>query len=255
MKSMTNGNYAAHAKFWNWGGNDRTQEHEFWYKYAQKFGNNVLIPMCALGEAGAYMAQKGMYVTAFDITHEMIKEGQDLYKDVHRLQLFEGDITNFDFDISPVDFCYCTDFGHLLSIDFVKKALICINKHLRKEGCLVVETGLRLSDAASFHIPTQTWHPLLQVYPDMTVWKTGDTRYDANTGLTSISQSFYVKDKKGYVETFDHAFLLQAYYHEEWMNAFEECGFIVRAEYVDRNLESWQSGGDGHRIFEVIKLT
>ncbi len=33
--------------------------------------------MCALGQTGAYMAQKGFSVTAFDITKEMIDEGKN----------------------------------------------------------------------------------------------------------------------------------------------------------------------------------
>ena len=75
---MTNhiGNYAKHAKYWDWSGHDRTEEHEYWFKYARKFGNNVLIPMCAWGETGAYMAQKEMNVTAFDVTPEMIAESK-----------------------------------------------------------------------------------------------------------------------------------------------------------------------------------
>ena len=61
--------------------------------------------------------------------------------------------------------------------------------------------------------------------------------------------------KYGNVESFDHAFYLQGYYREEWLAAFRECGFDVAGEYGDRELASWQSGGGGFRVFEVVKST
>ena len=247
------GNYAEHAKFWNWSGHERTKEFEFWYEYAQKFGKNVLIPMCAWGETGAYMAEKGMTVTAFDVTPEMIVEGKKQFGNVKGLQLFESDIRDFRFDILPVDFCYCTDFGHLLNIEDVKKALVCINNHLRDGGCLVIETGLRLPDTKSFCTPEQTWHPFTQVYPGLKVWKTGITQYDADIGRTTISQIFYAEDNNGNMETFSHEFCLQSYTYEEWIFALKECGFDVANEYSNRELETWQKGSEGYLIFEAVK--
>lgn len=85
--------------------------------------------------------------------------------------------------------------------------------------------------------------------------KTGDTRNDAETGRCYISQTFYAKDENGRVESFDHVFYLQSYSREEWLEAFKECGFEVVGEYKSREVESWQSGGDGFRIFEAVKNT
>jgi len=248
------GNYASHARFWDWGGQDRTKEHEFWYKYAKKYGNHILIPMCAWGETGAYMAQKGMNVTAFDLTPEMIAEGKKQFGNISGFQLFEGDVTDFSFNIPPVDFCYCTDFGHLLTIENVTKALVCINAHLRVGGGIVIETSLRLPDAKSEYFPIQTWHPQKQMYPSLKVWKTGETHNDTTTGRCHISQTFYAQDKSGNTESFDHTFYLQSYYHEEWLGVFDKCGFEIVGEYTSRKLETWQSGGSGYRIFEAVKI-
>jgi SAM-dependent methyltransferase len=252
---MTNdiGNYARHAQYWDWGGYDRSEEHEYWYNYAKRYGNNVLIPMCAWGETGAYMAQRGMNVTAFDITPEMILEGKKRFGDASGLRLLEGDVRNFRFDITPADFCFSMDFGHILTIEDVKRALVCINQHLRYGGCLVIETGLRMPDAESDYYPSETFYPLKQVYPNIKVWKTGDTRNDAETGRCYISQTFYAEDESGKVESFNHAFYLQGYYREEWLTAFKECGFDVVGEYGSRAVESWQSVGSGFRIFEAVK--
>ena len=250
----TIGNYVKHAKYWDWSGHDRTEELEYWFKYAQKYGNNILIPMCAWGETGAYMAERGMNVTAFDITPEMIIEGKKRYYSIPSLKLYESDVRNFHFDIKPVDFCFSMDFGHILKIEDIKKSLTCINHHMRDGGCLVIETDLRLPNEKSSHQTSKTFKPFKQVYPDFKVWKTGDVRYEAETGRCYISQTFYAENKNGNIKTFDHAFYLQNYYREEWLKAFKECGFNVINEYRNRELESWLSGSSGFCIFEVLKI-
>ena len=158
------GNYALHAAIWDWGGHDRTEEHEYWCHYAAQYGKNVLIPFCAIGETGAYMACRGFTTTSFDITPEMIAEGKKRVDHVPGLQLFEGDVTDFYFDIPPADFCFATDFVHIHTIEKVKKALLCINRHLRVGGVLVIETGLPAKE--SNYTPYKTFYPKEQVYPD-----------------------------------------------------------------------------------------
>ena len=247
------GNYARHARYWDWGGNDRAGEHEYWLKYAAKYGKKILIPMCALGETGAYMAERGCGVTAFDITPEMIAEGKKRFGSVPGLRLYEGDVRNFRFDIPPADFCFSMDFQHILTIEDVKRALVCINTHLRYGGCLVIETGLRTSDAQSDFTPMQEFYPQKQIYPGLKVWKTGETRNEAETGRCYISQTFHAEDESGNVESFGHAFYLQNYTREAWLEAFAECGYEIAGEYASREVESWQSGGGGFRIFEAVK--
>jgi len=247
------GNYAKHAAYWDWGGYDRAEDHAYWLKYAAKYGKKVLIPMCAWGETGAYLARRGFDVTGFDITPEMIAQGKARFGEVAGLRLYEGDVRDFRFDIPPVDFCFSMDFGHIQTIGEVKKALVCINGHLREGGCMVIETGLRMPGSESNYSATQTFYPVRQVYPNIKVWKTGDTYNDAETGRCNISQTFFAQDERGRVESFDHAFYLQGYYREEWLAAFEESGFEIAGEYDSRELASWQSGGSGFRIFEAVK--
>ena len=247
---MNIGNYAKHAALWDWGGYDRTSEHEGWRKWAAQYGSSVLIPMCALGETGAYMAQRGFDVTAFDYTPEMIAEGRKRFGHIEGLCLYEGDATDFHFDIPPVDFCFCMEFGHIHSLEGIGKALACIADHMRTGGCLVVEAGL--PEKESKYYPAKTFHPLQQVYPDKRVWKTGDTRIDAEKGQWHCSQTVFVEDESGNVETFDHTFYLQSYAREAWLMALEECGFFVQNEYRDREKNPWRDG-DVLWIAEAIK--
>ncbi len=244
------GNYTRHAEFWDWSGYDRTAEHEYWYNYAAQYGKNVLIPFCAWGETGAYMAERGMNVTAFDLTPEMIAEGKKRFGDLKNLHLFEGDVTDFRFDIPPVDFCYAVDFGHILSIDNIKKALQKINNHLRYGGCMVIEAGLPAKETS--YTPPKTFFPISNPYPDKKVWKTGDGRTEAQTGRHYISQTIYIENKDGSVEQFEHSFYLQSYSREEWLSALHECGFEVKYEYRNREKELWQEG-EGFWICEAVK--
>ncbi len=247
------GNYAMHARFWDWGGVDRTPEFEYWYGYALKYGKRVLIPMCALGEAGAYMARRGMEVTAFDLTPEMIDEGKKRFGAVEGLTLLVGDVCDFRFDIPPADFAYCTDFGHLHTLNDLKRALRCIAAHLRRGGGLVVETALRTASDRSYETEERRFEPMAQVYPGLQVWKTGRDREDAETGRHYIFQTFYTEDESRNVRSFRHEFYLQSYTYEEWRGAFDESGFDVAAEYVSRDLVTWQSGSKGFRIFELTR--
>jgi SAM-dependent methyltransferase len=244
------GNYALHAAIWDWGGYDRTEEHEYWCHYAAHYGKNVLIPFCAIGETGAYMARRGFTVTAFDITPEMIVEGKKRFGNIPGLQFFEGDVRDFHFDIPPADFCFATDFGHIQTIEEVKKALLCINRHLREGGILVIETGLPPRE--SYYAPPKTFYPKKQVYKDKKVWKTGDAFNDAKTGHCYISQTVYIEGKDGKVEQFDHSFYLQYYPRDTWLSALAECGFEIRHEYCNREKETWRED-NGLWIVEAAK--
>ncbi|MCL2300821.1 MAG: class I SAM-dependent methyltransferase [Firmicutes bacterium] len=237
------GNYAQHARFWDWSGHDNTEAKEYWLRCAAKYGRNVLIPMCAWGEAGAYMAERGFTVTAFDITPEMIAEGKKRYGDIPGLTLYEGDVTDFKFGIPPVDFCFSMDFGHLLTVGALRSALACIAGHMRAGGCLVIETSFRKHGAKSDYTPPKTFHPLRQVYPGIKVWKTGDTRNDAKTGRCRISQTFYAEHADGHIESFDHAFYLQSYTKRQWRAALKQAGFGA-VKYGRRELKTGYGGGD-----------
>lgn len=221
------GNYALHAAIWDWGGYDRTEEFERWCNTAAKYGSHILIPFCAIGETGAYMAQKGFNVTAFDSTPEMIDEGKKRFRAAEHLKLCVGDVRDFHFDIPQVDFCFISgDFGHIHEIKDIKKSLACIHNHLREGGCLVIEENLPAKESS--YTPPKTFYPKKQVYPDKKVWKIGDGRAETETGRFYISQTVYIEDISGHVEQFDHSFYLQNYSREEWLSALYECGFEMK---------------------------
>mgnify|MGYP001026245295 FL=1 len=185
--------YRKHAVVWDWDGFDNSLEYEYWCKYAKHYGNKVLIPMCALGQTGAYMAQKGFSVTAFDITKEMIDEGKKRFGSVENLSLKIADICNLHLGESDFDFCFiATQDLHLLS-DFkmVKKAFRSLASHLREGGGLSLE--LVLPSSESFELPKQTFYPQVPNYTDKKVWKESKNRYDAFTKRLHIDHRIHTR--------------------------------------------------------------
>ena len=255
MQKPTNiGNYAKHAFIWDLYGPSRTEDFEYWRTYAETYGKNIIIPMCAVGKAGAYMAQRSFNVTAFDITPEMIAEGQKRYGHINNLDLRHGDITNFNFDIPPADFCYCVDLGHLQTIEDIKSAFMCINKHLRKGGGFVVETGLRSKCDKLEYFPPREFD-FGEVAPGIKLRKVNNEKChsDGQTGRHYISQDVYIENvETGNVEIFDHSFYMQSYFRDEWVCAFCECGFEIKNEYKNRSHDAWQDG-DMEWIVEAVK--
>ena len=245
------GNYAQHAQYWDWSGHEGQEEQEHWYKFAKKYGENVLIPMCAIGSTAAYMAERGLNVTAFDITPEMITEGKKRFGDVPRLLFYEADVRDFNFDIEAADFCYCVDFGHISNMVDIEKALACINRHLRFGGCMAIGTGFWNMDEKSQYYPEKTFHPFKQVYPGLKVWKSGDTRYEAETGRTYISQRFFAEHDSGKIESFDHSFYLQSYTSEAWLEAISKTGFEVKAMHKGADGAPWDD--EGWCVIEAVK--
>ncbi|HIZ56144.1 MAG TPA: class I SAM-dependent methyltransferase [Firmicutes bacterium] len=243
--------YAKHAAVWDWDGYDNTSEYEYWCQYAKRYGKKVLIPMCALGQAGAYIAQKGFYVTAFDITKEMIDEGNKRFGSVDNLSLQVADICNLHLDEKSFDFCLiATQDLHLLSnIEMVRKAFESIAAHLRKGGCFSLE--LILPSSESYEYPTQTFYPRVPNYTDKKVWKEGKGRYDALTKKHYIDQVVYIKDEKG-IQSFPYSVVLQYFEQADIRFALKDAGFMIAAEYCNRNRDTWTSESQ-EWIVEAIK--
>lgn len=230
--------YAKHAVVWDWDGYDNSAEYDYWCNYANQYGKKILIPMCALGQAGAYMADKGFKVTAFDITEKMIEEGINWFGSVKNLTLSVADICDFNFNEKEFDFSFiATQDLHLLSnIKMVKQAFMSIAKHLRKGGCLALE--LILPSPESYQYPKQTFYPRVPNYSDKVVWKEGRNRYDAYEKKHYIDQIVYIQDDKG-TESFNHSVTLQYFDRNDILDALSCVGYAVVGDYGNRNKEPW----------------
>ena len=179
----------------------------------------------------------------------MIEEGKKRFSEIKNLNLFVGDARDFRFDIEPVDVCAFAEMGWLHTLDDVKKALTCINHHLRDGGYLILEEFV---GAYGSQTGLETFRVKNNPYPDRTVYKTGTTRNEAKTRRCYISQTVYVEYNDGRKEQFDHEFYLQGYTRDEWCAALQECGFEIVGEYKNREKKPW-SEGDGHWIAEAVK--
>ena len=108
--------YQKQAIIWDWDGYDNSEEYQYWCDYASGYGKNVLIPMCAHGQAGAYMAEKGFNVVTFDITPEMITEGRKRYGAVRCLELVVGDLLNLNLPYKNFDFAFIAGHGYFFKL-------------------------------------------------------------------------------------------------------------------------------------------
>lgn len=197
------------------------------------------------------MAQKGFFVTAFDITKEMIDEGKKRFGSVENLSLKIADICNLHLGESDFDFCFiATQDLHLLS-DFkmVKKAFRSLASHLREGGGLSLE--LVLPSSESFELPKQTFYPQVPNYTDKKVWKESKNRYDAFTKRLHIDQIVYIQDEKG-ITSFPYSVTLQYYEQDEIRSALKDAGFMITGEFQNRNKELWTTESS-EWIIESIK--
>ena len=272
--------YTKQAAVWDWDAYEDTAEYDFWRDYANTFGRQVLLPMCALGKTGISLAERGLFVTAFDITPEMIARGKALYHDrIRKLQMIfpfktyyltenishtvipkhkgelkleVADITDLHLEKQDFDFALIAGNGdlHLLpNIDAVEKAFANMAKHLRPGGALVLE--LTLPGDTSWHSPKRVFHPRVPGYTDKKVWKENESTYDAHTRQHLINQTVYIEDENG-ADSFTQQICLQLYPREEILGRLEKCGFTIAAEYSNREKEPWQPG-DTNWIVEAIK--
>ena len=228
------GNYAKHAPIWDWSGYDRTNEFEFWYKLAKSYGESALSVMSAIGETGAYLAERGLRVTALDYTEEMIKEGKKRYSSLQNLTFIQADARNYELACT-YDFAFIgsTDLHHMLNEQDVKKVLTTIKKHLRDGGGLGLE--LWYASARSWQSKKNKFEPLKQK-ENQKVWKEGSTSYNAESKRVKISQEVYVQ-KNDTTEQFTHEFEMQLYSKEHMLQMLNACGFELVAEYGSYNFD------------------
>ena len=244
--------YQKQAIVWDWDGYDDSPEYEYWCEYAARFGKKVLIPMCAHGKAGAYMAERGFNVTAFDITPEMIAEGKKRYGEVDGLNLVTADLLKLDLGEKDIDFAFIAGNGdlHLLgAIQDVEKAFNSLNNHLRRGGGLALELILPQCESRSY--PKRVFHPRVPNYADKKVWKENDGRYSADEKRHYINQTVYIEADSG-VTSFTQSVCLQYYDREIILELLKKCGFTVRGEYCNRKKGSWKPG-EGYLFIEAVK--
>jgi len=230
--------YQKQAAVWDWDGYNNMPEYEYWCKYAGQFGKNVLIPMCSHGQTGAYMAEKGFRVVAFDITPEMVEEGQKRYGATTGLELVVADIFALDYFKKDFDFAFIAGNGdlHLFqSAEEVKQAFLSLCNHMRTGACLSLELSLPAKESWSH--PKQIFHPRVPNYTDKRVWKENESNYNADEKRQYINQTVYIEDSSG-IASFTQSICLQYYERETIIELLNRCGFTVQNEYCNRQKES-----------------
>ncbi len=240
---MKRGNYAKHAAIWGMGGPNRDNEIEFYSILGKKYGANVLSLMCVTGEIACGVAKNGFQVTAVDIEPEMIATAKKNNPGTKNPCFLPGDVTDLHLPDKNYDFAFIGtgDFHHLLSEDEMLKALICIYKLLKDNGCLTLE--LFYPDGVSWQSPKRRFD--LPNPPDtgQTIWKLGETSYDASTMRLHIRQEVYIGEQ-GKTNSFLHEFDVQLISRETLIGLLGKAGFKITAEYGGFDFGMWHPGAD-----------
>ena len=242
------GNYAEHASVWDWAGNDRSEEFEFWYRMSLRYGDKVLSAMAALGEAGAYLAERGIEVTALDYTQQMIDEGRCRFGHLANLHFVQGDVRDFALG-ERFDFAFIgtTDLHHLLTTADVSLALQALGQHLKAGGGLALE--LWYPAEKSWSTPRRRFASL-KSDAALQVWKEGTTQYNSLTKRITISQQVFKQQGGDHIGQFTHEFELQLYSRSEMLRILLANNFELVAEYGDYSFSRW-SKGSGKWILEA----
>ncbi len=252
MMARKKGNYAKHAAIWGLGGPSRSSEIEFYSTCARKYGNNVLSLMCATGEIAYGMANNGLCVTAVDIEPEMIAAAKRNNAGNTNPHFLIGDARDLHLPDKDYAFAFIGtgDFHHLLSVNEMVEALVCIHRHLADKGCLMLD--LLYPGCESWQSPDNRFELSNPSETGPKAWKRGRTSYNADTMRKHIKQEVFIEDQ-GRTESFLHEFELQLVSRETLVRLLERAGFEIAAEYGGFDFSVWHLGADKW-IVESVKV-
>jgi SAM-dependent methyltransferase len=123
----------------------RTQDVAFYCAAAKQYGDPALELGCGTGRVTMAIAQAGYRIVGLDISEKMLERAEQkragFPKDVReRVRLISGDMTQFElreqFRCIVIPF---RPFQHLLEIEQQMRCLRCAQKHLAREGRLIVD--------------------------------------------------------------------------------------------------------------------
>lgn len=248
---MSSGNYAKHAFIWDLYAHDRSSEVACWQRLAQKYGQFALAAMAATGTIAAGLAERGLEVTAVDITPEMVAEGKQKHGTMPNLHFVEGDICALQLEMGPYDFAFVgtTSFHHLQTAELRMAALNSLGRNLRPGGALALE--LWYPGSQSWASPERVFEPPQALDPSIKVWKKGRTEYYADRRLVTIAQEVFI-ERDGKLEQFPHAFDLQLFERETLVAELSKAGFDLVAEYGSYDLDAW-TPESGKWIVEAVR--
>ena len=246
------GNYARHAMIWDREGRDRFDVIDFYSGLAEKYGQNVLCLMCAVGTIACGLAECGFSVTAVDIEPEMIAAAKKNDTGKANPLFLVGDVTNLHLTDYKYNFAFIggsADFHHLLSEREMVQALSCIHNRLIDEGCLALE--LEYPAGESWQSPRQRFDLAIPPETGIKAWKYGETSFDADSMLMHIKQEVFIKED-GENESFIHEFDFQLISRATMESLMRKSGFKVINEYGCYDFSKWHPEADKW-IIECVK--
>jgi hypothetical protein len=205
---MDIGDYARHARIWDWGGFDDTAITNTGAATPPPMAGACCCPCAPSARTGAYLAERGFDVTAYDITPEMIAEGRRRFGHLPGLHLLVGDVRSFRCDPPAADFCCVKDFRPPAHPRGRASGVGVYCRLPAARWALVIEAGLPVEHSS--YTPPETFYSLAAGLSRPKGVEGGRDPPRGRHGRTYIAQTVYIEHECGALETFEHAFYLQA---------------------------------------------
>lgn len=239
--------YQNTAKFYDIDYENKLNDVEFYIKYANKTGNNILELGCGTGRCSIEFAKRGINVTALDLSDQMLEEfKKKLEKEdcKDKITIIKGNMADFDFEkkhgliISPY-----RAFQALTNKQYIENALHCIYKNLDDNGLFIINVG-----KVDENLP-------LQFDKEFIVWEqdfennhiiktTKFKKMDKINKVIYLTYTFYIMGINGENDIINDEMELRYYNYEELKDILQNNGFDVVEEYGNYDGLGVQDGDD-----------
>jgi len=216
------------------------------------YPNSVIDLACGTGAATLVFAREGLAVTGVDLSNSMLEVAcqagieAGIYvtwrqQDMRQLTVVE-----------PVDLvtCFYDGINYLIEIDDLDVVFSRVWDALLPDGYFIFDLNTREKFDASWNDSCQIATNREEIFGVYQSW------YEADTGLSPLILTFFVRQEDGSWDRFDEEHLERAFELELVKTRLIETGFTVNAmlDYSDRSPRFGKTGSESsHRVVFVVR--
>ena len=204
----------------------------FYVRQASKCGGPVLELACGTGRIAIPIAEQGVQVTGLDISESMLTHARRKAAEKGvSTEWVRADCRDFRLNrrFSLIFLAY-NSLGHLHDLESVAACLLCVRRHLRREGRFIVDFFNPRLDILTRDPSARS--PVAE-YPDPdgrgTVVVTESNTYEADTQINRIRWHYRVGEEREYSEELN----LRMFYPRELDALLHYNGFTIEAKFGD----------------------
>lgn len=194
--------------------------HELIQSLKRTNGNDLLDVACGTGLHDAYL-QEWYNLVGLDISPAQLEVARGR---LPHTSFHQADMTNFDLGIQfDAVTCLFSAIGHLLTLEKLNQALVCMAAHLKPGGVLIVEPWFSPS---TFH-PGLVGRDFVDTV-DLVVARVTETSLEGN--ISKLIMHHLVGRTGQPVESFVEEHHTALYTDAQYMDAFRQAGLVVHKD-------------------------